>query len=79
MAVRLLFFAQSSRWAGRREAVAEILKPVTLEEFWGRQELRSLKKYQDVIRLAVNREFADEKVLIKDGDEVAFLPPMSGG
>jgi len=31
------------------------------------------------IRLAVNGEFATWDRALRDGDEVAFLPPMSGG
>jgi molybdopterin synthase catalytic subunit len=31
------------------------------------------------LRLAVNREFACDDVALAEGDEVAFLPPVSGG
>ena len=30
-------------------------------------------------RVAVNADFADADTFLSDGDEVAFLPPMSGG
>lgn len=30
-------------------------------------------------RIAVNKEIADEYVILKDGDEIAYLPPFSGG
>ncbi|MBC7806342.1 MAG: MoaD/ThiS family protein [Akkermansiaceae bacterium] len=30
-------------------------------------------------RVAVREEFADADTVLRDGDEVAFLPPMSGG
>lgn len=30
-------------------------------------------------RVAVNAEFADENTALHEGDEVAFMPPMSGG
>lgn len=30
-------------------------------------------------RIAVNRNFAAESVVLKPGDEVAFIPPVSGG
>lgn len=29
--------------------------------------------------LAVNQQFADRSMVLKDGDEVALLPPVSGG
>jgi molybdopterin synthase catalytic subunit len=31
------------------------------------------------LRISVNREFAAEETALADGDEVAFLPPVSGG
>jgi molybdopterin synthase catalytic subunit len=31
------------------------------------------------LRVAVNREFASDDAVLADGDEVAFLPPVSGG
>ena len=30
-------------------------------------------------RVAVNAEFADADTALNDGDEVAWMPPMSGG
>ena len=30
-------------------------------------------------RVAVNADFADANTLLSDSDEIAFLPPMSGG
>ncbi|HJU07335.1 MAG TPA: MoaD/ThiS family protein [Rhodanobacteraceae bacterium] len=31
------------------------------------------------VRVAVNGEFADVDSALRDGDEIAFLPPVSGG
>ncbi len=31
------------------------------------------------ILISVNQEFADDSTAVNDGDEVAFLPPFSGG
>ena len=31
------------------------------------------------LRVAVNGDFADADTPLRDGDEVAFLPPVSGG
>jgi MoaE-MoaD fusion protein len=31
------------------------------------------------LRVAVNQEFADGDVVLRDGDEVALIPPVSGG
>jgi molybdopterin synthase sulfur carrier subunit len=33
----------------------------------------------DTIRFACNQTFCDEKDIIQAGDEIAFMPPMTGG
>jgi sulfur-carrier protein len=33
----------------------------------------------DTVMTAVNEEFAQDDELIQDGDEIAFIPPVSGG
>ena len=37
--------------------------------------LKGLKRYA----VAVNNEYASDDVVVKEGDEVAILPPVSGG
>ncbi|WHY00631.1 molybdopterin converting factor subunit 1 [Neobacillus sp. DY30] len=33
----------------------------------------------DTVMTAINEEFAQDDEVIQDGDEVAFIPPVSGG
>jgi sulfur-carrier protein len=33
----------------------------------------------DTVMTAINEEFAQDNEVIQDGDEVAFIPPVSGG
>lgn len=40
---------------------------------------QAISEFKPVIRLAVNLEYRDEEVMLKDGDEVALITPVSGG
>jgi molybdopterin converting factor small subunit len=41
--------------------------------------LAALRRARVPLRVAVNGEFATFQKEVRDGDEVAFLPPFSGG
>lgn len=79
MAVRILFFAQAATWSGCKELERNIKGPLLLSELLSWKELAGLKERLRGVRFAVNRCFADGGTLVKDGDEVAVLPPVSGG
>lgn len=38
-----------------------------------------LEKWQTVTRFGVNLQFVESDTLLNDGDEVVFIPPVSGG
>ena len=38
-----------------------------------------LAKWQEVTRFGVNLQFVEENTLLKDGDEIVLIPPVSGG
>lgn len=39
----------------------------------------ALAEWKAFLRLAVNREYTDSGVALRDGDAVAVIPPVSGG
>lgn len=80
MALKLLFFAQSAEWAGRRKLDVPWEGRTSVESLLGRlPELRPILLRRDMLKVAVNQEFSDFNAEIEDGDEIAFLPPVSGG
>ena len=56
--------------SGKKHNVQEI-KKLVLRDF------PELKK--EIFRVVVNQEICDDSYIIKEGDEIAFLPPISGG
>lgn len=77
----LLYFAQVRRVTGVPSETFAATAPLTADQLW--TEL--LHRYPDlailhpVIRLARNGEFAAADTLFHPGDEVALIPPVSGG
>ena len=81
MTVRALFFAHFQDFVGARERDLSLPASADVREL--ARELTALyPRLGDLLqhgRVAVNAEFADAGSPLRDGDEVAFMPPMSGG
>ena len=81
MQVRVLLFGSLREAAGAKElsvALPERARVVSLRELLVASQ-PAFEKLAGRLRVAVNREFASDDALLADGDEVAFLPPVSGG
>lgn len=81
--VRIRFFAMLKRLAGTDSMDYDIKAPVTvggLKERLGAEKpgLSEILATRSLL-VSVNQEFATDDTVVKDGDEVAFLPPFSGG
>ena len=84
MSVRVLFFASLKDALGRDEITLELTEPVPLEDLLGllRPCLPAAgfaALTADNVRVAVNQTLAASVVQIAPGDEIAFLPPVTGG
>ena len=81
MTVRLLFFAVLRDIAGADERVLSLAEGTTAGEVWQtlRREFAKLADYTQPPMIAVNESYADPGVRLRDGDELAFIPPVAGG
>lgn len=43
------------------------------------QEKPELEQWRNLTRFGVNLQFVEPNTLLQDGDEVVFIPPVSGG
>jgi molybdopterin converting factor subunit 1 len=79
--IRVLYFAHARDSAGRAAETFMLEKPTTTEELLKRivEAHPKLAELKSSIRMSVNRELATESILVRDGDEVALLPPVAGG
>ncbi len=79
MNVRLLYFASLADQAGRAEESVETSanNPATLYDEVRQRHGFSLDTGR--LRVAVNGQIVDWTHGINEGDEIVFLPPVSGG
>lgn len=81
MHVTVRYFAGHRDIAGRSEEQIELAEGATVGALWAQLVARypRLAGYSGSLLYAVNEEFSDTATGLRDGDEVAFIPPVSGG
>ncbi len=81
MRVKVLFFGRLKEIVGRAEEDAEVSEGSRVEDLFLRYGSRypELTKFRSSVVASVNQEFAEWRAPLANGDEVAFLPPVSGG
>jgi len=80
MIVRSLFFAQYRDFAGADEMNVELPEGASVADLVVR--LRGgagLSRLPASPVVAVNMDYAPHSTALRDGDEVAFIPPVAGG
>lgn len=76
MIIRVRLFAVLRERAGARELVLELDRGARVSD--ALQKLLWLTDGVPVV-MAVNRGYADDESLLEPGDELALVPPVSGG
>lgn len=81
MRVRVVYFGMLKDAIGRSGDSLELPEGATVGEFLKAcaKVAAPVKDFRDAIAIAVNQEYAGRTDVLKDGDEVAILPPVSGG
>ncbi len=79
--VTVLFFGRLKELAGHAEDSTELADAATIEQLFAIHTARypELAKYRSSVVASRNQEFAAWDTPLRSGDEVAFLPPVSGG
>jgi molybdopterin synthase sulfur carrier subunit len=76
---RILYFASLRDAAGRDQEQVDSAKADARSLYGDLRERYGFGLPAERLRVAVNGEFASWDRALADGDEVAFLPPVSGG
>jgi molybdopterin synthase sulfur carrier subunit len=75
--ISVKYFANLRELIGRSEDVLEFREGMTVADVWNQVKggVRDSTEYLT----ALNMEYANNNAPVKDGDEVAFFPKVSGG
>lgn len=81
MRVRVLFFGMLREIVGRAEDAAEVAEGARVQDLFAQYSSRfpRFAQLRTSVVASVNEEFAEWGAPLAAGDEVAFLPPVSGG
>jgi molybdopterin synthase catalytic subunit len=74
--VRVRLFAMLRERAGRSTVEVQLADGATAGDVWASL---GIGDEPPALGVAVNRAYADRSTTLADGDEVAFIPPVSGG
>jgi sulfur-carrier protein len=79
--VRLLYFAVLRDITGRSEVEVSMAEGTRAGEVWQsmRRDYKQLAAYDQPPMIAINETYATPDTQLRDGDELAFIPPVAGG
>ncbi|MEH6455661.1 MAG: molybdopterin converting factor subunit 1 [Cocleimonas sp.] len=81
MTIKVLYFASLREEIGRAsdefDFSSDELSSLSLDKLW--QKATGQSSFPGQLLVAVNQEYKEPQALLKDGDEVAFFPPVTGG
>lgn len=81
MQTRVLFFGKLKELAGKGELSVEVSPGSTIDQLFERfaRQSPALASFRSSVVASRNQEFTAWSTVLEPGDEVAFLPPVSGG
>src|SRR5713226_6057305 len=79
MQIRVLFFGVLKDLAGRASDSLDLPENATLVDVLYHYEQTIPRELMASLAMSVNQEYAAPDARLRQGDEVAILPPVSGG
>ena len=81
MQVRVLYLGMLRGLARREREVVQLTDGARLSDLYAELQRRmpKLQDFRNAIALSINYEYSDAATVLHDDDEVALLPPVSGG
>jgi len=79
--ITVLLFASLKDIVGKGQLEIEVDEKCSIESLSKKlyELYPKVESYDSSVRIALNQEIIENDIELKDGDEVAYLPPVSGG
>lgn len=77
MSIKVRYFASLKDQVGRSEDELKTKIALTVLDVW--QQLNPQINMPESVLAAVNMDYVSMNAKVKEGDEVAFFPPVTGG
>ncbi len=80
--ITIKLFAIYQEVYGQENIVLSIKKNTEVKDILDyiiNQKKPLLNSWRNLTRIAVNYQFVDDDYILQNGDEIAFIPPVSGG
>jgi sulfur-carrier protein len=77
MSINIQFFASLREQVGQSQITLPYTTPVNVLTVWA--ESTGSMEMPDNTLCAINMEYVKPDVVVSDGDEIAFFPPVTGG
>ena len=77
MSIKVKFFASMRDDAGISGGEVEFVEGISSNDIWS--QLAKDVEFPESVMIAVNMEYISGEPALKDGDEVSFFPPVTGG
>jgi molybdopterin synthase sulfur carrier subunit len=76
MKIAVKYFANMRDIMGKADDSVDLSDGATVNDLWGKVSDNTMPENT---LIAVNMEYTDANHALKEGDEVAFFPPVTGG
>ena len=76
MNITVKYFASLREQQGKSEEILDLNEETSIAAIW--ESVTGSNEAENVL-MAINMEYVKPDAIVKDGDEVAFFPPVTGG
>ncbi len=81
MVVKVLYFGRLKELCGSAEESVDVCEGAAIKDLFSQccAKVPAMRDYRSSVVASRNQEFASWETVLSAGDEIGFLPPVSGG